>query len=319
MTNWSLVLGMSQQLPFLQLTPPHIPFTNMYLSSDHEQQQRQQQQQEEDANGFEISYNQGKKMLRYLGRIGPGNRSIRAVAPLPSPCHRHQQHRHRFVVDITCGPLNVLSSLFRRHHQAGSGLCRGINVLNKEKPMVFPIVTADPTRNQLNINLSPRLVSYYEISIHADTTNGVGDRDGYYNNECIAIGLATEKFQLHNRMPGWDQHSYGYHGDDGGVFHESGESQNHYEEFGAGDVVGCGIDYVRDKIFFTLNGKFLGCAFTLDTHDKLLFPTIGVDSSAWIHTNFGQEPFSFDLLKYAESHKSLISAALGEASSCRRK
>lgn len=33
------------------------------------------------------------------------------------------------------------------------------------------------------------------------------------------------------------------------------------KNFYQGDVVGCGIDYTRQYVFYTLNGEFLGVAF----------------------------------------------------------
>ena len=33
------------------------------------------------------------------------------------------------------------------------------------------------------------------------------------------IGLATNKFDNETKFPGWDYDSYGYHGDDGALFH----------------------------------------------------------------------------------------------------
>jgi hypothetical protein len=29
-----------------------------------------------------------------------------------------------------------------------------------------------------------------------------------HSKECVAVGLATEGFSMHTRMPGWDKHSW---------------------------------------------------------------------------------------------------------------
>lgn len=44
----------------------------------------------------------------------------------------------------------------------------------------------------------------------------MGDEGGDQQRmACIAVGLATKKFPLMDRMPGWDKYSYGWHSDDG--------------------------------------------------------------------------------------------------------
>jgi hypothetical protein len=60
-------------------------------------------------------------------------------------------------------------------------------------------------------------------------------------------------------MPGWDDETWGYHGDDGGLFH--GESDQMLARgndlFGQGDVLGCYIDPFRRIAIFTKNGKVM--------------------------------------------------------------
>ena len=72
--------------------------------------------------------------------------------------------------------------------------------------------------------------------------------------------------------------------------------------FGAGDVVGCGLDYARRRIFFVKNGEFLGYAFDVlreDVIERGLFPTVGVDTECPLFVNFGEKPFRFDLSGFA--------------------
>lgn len=70
-------------------------------------------------------------------------------------------------------------------------------------------------------------------------------------------------------MPGWDRESWGYHGDDGESFGlrdcnkrwKSLRVLSHLPygpTYGAGDVVGCGIDFATQTAFFTKNGTHLG-------------------------------------------------------------
>lgn len=68
--------------------------------------------------------------------------------------------------------------------------------------------------------------------------------------------------------------------------------------FGAGDTVGCGLDYARKEIFFTLNGQYLGVAFDSVVPDTPLYPTVGIDSRHPVSLNFGEAPFAFDLDAY---------------------
>jgi hypothetical protein len=65
-------------------------------------------------------------------------------------------------------------------------------------------------------------------------------------------------------------------------------------------VVGCGIDYVHGSLFFTLNGRFLGTAFS-KLQEQAFRPTIGVDACVTVTVNFGRDPFQFDLATYMAS------------------
>lgn len=58
--------------------------------------------------------------------------------------------------------------------------------------------------------------------------------------------------------PGWDKHSYGYHGDDGHSFCSSGTGQPYGPTFTTGDVIGCCVNLINNTCFYTKNGHSLG-------------------------------------------------------------
>jgi Ran-binding protein 9/10 len=59
-------------------------------------------------------------------------------------------------------------------------------------------------------------------------------------------------------MPGWDNGSWSYHGDNGKLYSESGEGTPYGPTYGTGDTVGCGIDFQKRELFFTKNSVHIG-------------------------------------------------------------
>ena len=215
--------------------------------------------------------------IQYVGAVGMGDRCIRANAPLVKPIEKTKKH-------------SIFKFLLSRHQRP-------------LKPFVSPFTGADN-----KIVLTPRLVSYFEVSILSDGPDVVPQQTPGPNvsvTDCVAIGLSTEGFRCFSRMPGWDAFSYGYHGDDGGIFHASGDMLKRFgPPYGKGDTVGCGVDYHNGGIFYTLNGKMLGYGWTgLEVNQKDLYPTIGVDSNAPVDCNFGGKPFVFDLSLFLKHHR----------------
>ncbi|GFT52459.1 ran-binding protein 9 [Nephila pilipes] len=123
---------------------------------------------------------------------------------------------------------------------------------------------------------------YFEVKI---VSKG---RDGY-----MGVGLSAQGVNM-NRLPGWDKHSYGYHGDDGHSFCSSGTGQPYGPTFTTGDVIGCGVNLIDNTCFYTKNGHHLGVAFT-DLPPNL-YPTVGLQTPGEVvDANFGQSPFVFDI------------------------
>ncbi len=205
-------------------------------------------------------------------------------------------------------------------------------------PFVSPMVTkctylyddqCPKLKRYMEIDITPRMMAYFEVSIlprHEEQEkvvptveagriddpeiNGGGvneveeNIDTNTSSACVAIGLSMEEYLASVRMPGWDEYSYGYHGDDGGIFHSRGDMIRVYgPKYNVGDTVGCGVNYLNGGIFFTLNGDFLGYAWcnektVLDGRVDL-YPTVGVDSPNPLACNFGNErPFVWDFPKF---------------------
>ena len=162
------------------------------------------------------------------------------------------------------------------------------------------------------VSLSPRLVSYFEITVQQNQAESSAHPVAV-PAITVCIGLSHSAMPTTGscmcgrcgHCPGWDSHSFGYHGDNGGFYHASSHSMHHGPGplFGEGDTVGCGVEYARGErlssIFFTLNGKFLGYEFALSADEEKLdlYPTLGVceKTSNAIEANFGQRDFLFDL------------------------
>jgi len=238
-------------------------------------------------------------LIRYTGPIGSGDRCVRANHPLPRPSRRK----------VTW--LRAKSDSFLER------ICQGARAVSRRgidwRPFCSPHLKANGT-----LDVTPRMIAYYEVNILAQSENITPD-DGdllppitrAHTSECVAVGLATESFHIHSRMPGWDSLSFGYHGDDGGIFHSSGGMVERFgPTFGRGDTVGCGIDYVAQAIFFTLNGKFLGYGWKNIGAEFLqndLYPVVGIDTNALIELNFGTiKPFKFDLTNFHQQHMKMI-------------
>uniref|UniRef100_A0A8C5V9U1 RAN binding protein 9 n=1 Tax=Microcebus murinus TaxID=30608 RepID=A0A8C5V9U1_MICMU len=120
-------------------------------------------------------------------------------------------------------------------------------------------------------------IYYFEVKI---VSKG---RDGY-----MGIGLSAQGVNM-NRLPGWDKHSYGYHGDDGHSFCSSGTGQPYGPTFTTGDVIGCCVNLINNTCFYTKNGHSLGEV---------------------VDANFGQHPFVFDIEDYMREWRTKIQAQI---------
>ncbi|KAG8928160.1 hypothetical protein FRC02_007288 [Tulasnella sp. 418] len=116
----------------------------------------------------------------------------------------------------------------------------------------------------------------------------------------IGIGLGTKSVRL-SRLPGWENESWGYHGDDGHVFAGEAPEAAYGPGFTTGDYIGCGINFSLKQMFYTKNGGFLGHVFKDINPSSPLYPLVGLrTSNESVRTNFGHLPFQFDINSYVQ-------------------
>ncbi|KAK2803455.1 hypothetical protein FQN51_003562 [Onygenales sp. PD_10] len=102
-------------------------------------------------------------------------------------------------------------------------------------------------------------------------------------SEIIGLGLADDRATRYI-IPGWRDGTWGYHGDDGGIYAESGWGIVPNDDYGSngkyskGDVIGIGINLNRGSAYTTLNGKRKSDAFS--GLKGQLYPFIGMDITA---------------------------------------
>ncbi len=174
------------------------------------------------------------------------------------------------------------------------------------RPFVIPTTISDTRSTKRNVHagwlvdVTPCLAAYFEVTImeHPQDSLLPGFTDDNKHRECVAISLSTESFHIQGKMPGWDFKSYGYHLDDGSIFHGQGiPPQPGQPSYGPGNMVRCGLQYMLRRIFFTKNGKFLVYKFDKVGEDVVgsgLYPTVCIDTKCPIHVNFGEHPFLFN-------------------------
>ena len=131
-------------------------------------------------------------------------------------------------------------------------------------------------------------------------------------NGAIGIGLTGKGSKL-NRMPGWSKKTIGYHGDNGLVYSNSlktKKGEDYGPTFGKDDVIGCGIDFQSNTVFFTKNGRSFGIA-KRNWPRESWYPTIGLHSlNEKVKVNFGQEDFVFNISKYTGNSQFNVSTSI---------
>ncbi|WPH04822.1 Hypothetical protein R9X50_00771900 [Acrodontium crateriforme] len=141
---------------------------------------------------------------------------------------------------------------------------------------------------------------YFEVTILSKHKDGL-----------IGIGFSSKKANL-NRLPGWENDSWAYHGDDGYSFACTASGKSYGPKFSSNDTIGCGVNFRTGTAFFTKNGVYLGEAFKGIKTDRL-FPSVGIKKPGeHLRVNFGRTPFIFDIDRLMAHERQVIMRQIGE-------
>ena len=220
--------------------------------------------------------------VQYTGVVGAGTRCVRAIDALPRPAS------FKTVVTKSVPAKSSKKTVLRKRNKKAA-------TTTTTKLVPEPFVEAFQLADGSECN-TPRLASYFEVDIVEGPEEGIDKASASGKQPCIAVGVSLHQFDWERSMPGWNVLSFGYHSDDGASFFAK-HKQAYGPVFGVGDTVGCGIDYTQRRVFYTLNGKFLGYSFELNSTQLSRgkwIPTVGMDSHAAVVYNKAG-PFKFDL------------------------
>lgn len=161
-------------------------------------------------------------------------------------------------------------------------------------------------------------ICYFEVSMEYCGSVGIVALESVNNN---TYGFGSEEHL------GWKGISYGYHGNDGDFVYNDGSAPygGDWKPFGpswgstddercntAGlaYTIGCGVDYDKLRVFFTLNGHFIGypCINIMDKAYAAAFSFHVFKDKGLL--NLGTQPFVFDIENFCawNSRKSPITS-----------
>ncbi|CAH8633362.1 unnamed protein product [Heterobilharzia americana] len=130
-------------------------------------------------------------------------------------------------------------------------------------------------------------VYYFEITVNVKSRSGL-----------LALGVCSSRSST-NEWPGMEFTSYGYHSNSGTVYHNSKELPVSAPTFGESDIIGCGVNFVNNSVFFTKNGVFIGPISAGKKLPHPVYPCIAFACpNCHVSINFGHHKFAFDIGQY---------------------
>ena len=146
-------------------------------------------------------------------------------------------------------------------------------------------------QNSEDTNENPDVGRY--VRPYITEPNDFTDPDGEHSNQGISATRTKN-----SSVTGF----YAYSGYDGKISSPR-QIAAYNEPFGRDDVIGCGVNFINDTIFYTKNGVYLGTAFR-DVKQGEFIPAIALRPGNTARTNFGlYEEFVFDIIGYQNKWK----------------
>ncbi|VDP71105.1 unnamed protein product [Schistosoma mattheei] len=106
--------------------------------------------------------------------------------------------------------------------------------------------------------------------------------------------------------------SYGYHSNSGTIYHNSKELPISAPSFGESDIIGCGVNFVNNSVFFTKNGVFVGPISAGKKLPHPVYPCIAFACpNCHVSVNFGHHKFAYNIGQYIARERAVaISTAV---------
>lgn len=166
----------------------------------------------------------------------------------------------------------------------------------KSESAYYPIKADYPVKKEIP-------VYYFEVRVIKSVREDPGICVGF-----IRVTDLTET-SIKSDLRGCEFDVWSYDGKEGKVSTRLNENRisKKCPAFTVGDVVGCGINFIRKSIFFTKNGILLGEALKIQDCGQYYYPTLSMTQWNKVSSNFGTtRPFVFDIDQYLESIKRSI-------------
>ncbi|CAH8873935.1 unnamed protein product [Trichobilharzia szidati] len=143
-------------------------------------------------------------------------------------------------------------------------------------------------------------VYYFEVTVNVKSRSGL-----------LALGVCSSRSST-NEWPGMEFTSYGYHSNSGTIYHNSKELPVSAPSFSETDIIGCGVNFVNNSVFFTKNGVFIGPVNAGKKLPHPVYPCIAFACpNCHVSINFGHHKFAFDIGQYISRERAVaISTAV---------
>ncbi|KAH8867513.1 hypothetical protein KSF78_0003722 [Schistosoma japonicum] len=135
-----------------------------------------------------------------------------------------------------------------------------------------------------------------------------------FDSRCLSpsASMYLPNGSVHFRSISMEFTSYGYHSNSGTIYHNSKELPISAPSFGESDIIGCGVNFVNNSVFFTKNGVFIGPISAGKKLPHPVYPCIAFACpNCHVSINFGHHKFAYNIGQYIARERAVaISTAV---------